>query len=63
MKDTAYFKAFKRFINEGDSESKGKLEADRIINGLRSGVFKQLTDEELYDFRQRIADAFDMRMN
>ena len=47
MRDTAYFKAFKRFVNEGDSESKGKLEADKIINNVRSGLFKQLTDEEI----------------
>lgn len=44
------------------TESKGHDEARKIIDKLRSGVFKKLNDSELEDFRKEIAMAFDLKM-
>ncbi len=60
MRDTKYYRAWNRFITEG--ENRGEQEAEQLINKLRSGLFKELSDDELYAFRQRIADAFDMKL-
>ena len=45
------------------TEGKGKEKATEIIKYLRDKVFKSLTDEELDEFKQELALAFDMKLN
>lgn len=43
------------------NEGKGRDEARKIIDHLRSKVFKKLNDDELDEFRKEIANAFDIK--
>ena len=45
------------------TEGKGKDEATKIIKHLREKVFKNLTDDELVEFKNELASAFDMKLN
>ena len=47
--------------NESLNEGKGKDEARKVIDHLRSKVFKNLNDDELDEFRKEIANAFDIK--
>jgi hypothetical protein len=60
MKDTFDLHEWnkKRYLNEG----KGKEEAQKLIQSLRSSVLKKLNDEELEEFRKEFASAFDMSL-
>ena len=49
------------FKNESLNEGKGRDEARKIIDHLRSKVFKNLSDDELDEFRKEIANAFDIK--
>lgn len=49
------------FKNESLNEGKGRDEARKIIDHLRSKVFKKLNDDELDEFRKEIANAFDIK--
>lgn len=44
------------------TEGKGYDEAKKVIDKLRSGVFRKLNDDELVEFRKEIAMAFDLKM-
>lgn len=61
MKDTFDVYAWNksRYLNE----NKGREEADKLIQELRSSVIKKLNDEELEEFRKTLAEAFDMSLN
>lgn len=61
MKDTFDVYAWNksRYLNE----NKGREEADKIVQQLRSSVIKKLNDEELEEFRKTLAAAFDMSLN
>jgi hypothetical protein len=49
------------FKSESLNEGKGRDEARKIIDHLRSKVFKNLSDDELDEFRKEIANAFDIK--
>ena len=61
MKDTfdVYEWNKSRYLNE----NKGREEADKVIQQLRSSVIKKLNDEELEEFRKTLAASFDMSLN
>jgi len=61
MKDT--FDVYEWNKNRYLNENKGREEADKIIQELRSSVIKKLNDEELEEFRKTLAEAFDMSLN
>ena len=61
MKDT--FDVYEWNKNRYLNENKGREEADKIIQELRSSVIKKLDDEELEEFRKTLAEAFDMSLN
>ena len=42
--------------------NKGYKVARKLIDQLRANTFKYLDDDELYEFRKTIADAFDMTL-
>lgn len=52
-----HIKLFEQFVTEG----KGRDEAQKIINKLRSTTFKKLNDEELEEFRKEMAMALDLK--
>jgi succinate dehydrogenase flavin-adding protein (antitoxin of CptAB toxin-antitoxin module) len=61
MKDTFDVYAWNksRYLNE----NKGREEADKVVQQLRSSVITKLNDEELEEFRKVLAKAFDMSLN
>lgn len=61
MKDTFDVHAWNksRYLNE----NKGREEADKVVQQLRSSVITRLNDEELEEFRKVLAKAFDMSLN
>lgn len=61
MKDTFDVHAWNksRYLNE----NKGREEADKVVQQLRSSVITKLNDEELEEFRKVLAAAFDMSLN
>jgi succinate dehydrogenase flavin-adding protein (antitoxin of CptAB toxin-antitoxin module) len=61
MKDTFDVHAWNksRYLNE----NKGREEADKVVQQLRSSVITRLNDEELEEFRKVLATAFDMSLN
>ena len=61
MKDTFDVYAWNksRYLNE----NKGREEADKVIQQLRSSVITKLNDEELEEFRKVLTAAFDMSLN
>ena len=61
MKDTfdVYEWNKSRYLNE----NKGREEADKVVQQLRSSVITKLNDEELEEFRKVLAKAFDMSLN
>jgi hypothetical protein len=61
MKDT--FDIHKWNLERYLNENKGREEATKVIQQLRSSVIKKLDDEELEEFRKTIAEAFDMSLN
>jgi succinate dehydrogenase flavin-adding protein (antitoxin of CptAB toxin-antitoxin module) len=61
MKDT--FDIYEWNKNRYLNENKGREEADKIIQQLRSSVIKKLNDEELEEFLKTIASAFGMSLN
>ena len=61
MKDT--FDVYEWNKNRYLNENKGREEADKIIQELRSSVIKKLDDAELEEFREKLAEAFDMSLN
>ena len=42
--------------------NKGYKVARKLIDHLRANTFRKLNDDELYEFRKTIADAFDMEL-
>ena len=42
--------------------NKGYKVARKLIEQLRANTFRKLNDDELYEFRKTIADAFDMTL-
>ena len=42
--------------------NKGYKVARKLIEQLRANTFRKLNDDELYEFRKTIADAFDMEL-
>lgn len=46
-----------------DFNSKGYKEADKLVSKLRSSIFKKLNDDELEQFRAKIAREFDLKEN
>ena len=42
--------------------NKGYKVATKLIEQLRANTFRKLNDDELYEFRKTIADAFDMEL-
>ena len=42
--------------------NKGYKVARKLIDQLRANTFRKLNDDELYEFRKTIADAFDMEL-
>ena len=42
--------------------NKGYKVARKLIDHLRATTFRKLNDDELYEFRKTIADAFDMEL-
>ena len=44
-----------------DFNSKGYKEADKLVSKLRSSVFRKLNDDELEQFRAKIAREFDLK--
>tara|TARA_B100000927_G_C16191253_1_gene359548 strand:- start:185 stop:364 length:180 start_codon:yes stop_codon:yes gene_type:complete len=45
-----------------DYDNKGYKVAKKLIEQLRANTFRKLNDDELYEFRKTIADAFDMEL-
>ena len=45
-----------------DYDNKGYKVARKLIEQLRANTFRKLNDEELYEFRKTIANAFDMEL-
>lgn len=61
MKDT--FDVYEWNKNRYLNENKGREEADKVVQQLRSSVITKLNDEELEEFRKVLASAFDMSLN
>ena len=61
MKDT--FDVYEWNKNRYLNENKGREEADKVVQQLRSSIIKKLNDEELEEFRKTLAAAFDMSLN
>lgn len=61
MKDTFDVHAWNksRYLNE----NKGREEADKVVQQLRSSIITKLNDEELEEFRKTLATAFNMSLN
>lgn len=61
MKDT--FDVYEWNKNRYLNENKGRTEADKVIQQLRSSVIEKLDNEELEEFRKVLAEVFDMSLN
>ena len=44
------------------TSTKGQDEAFKLINNLRSSTFKNLNDDELFEFRKQMANYLDLKM-
>ena len=45
-----------------DYNNKGYKAASELIYNLRATTFKKLNDDELFEFRKTIANAFDLKL-
>tara|TARA_R110002020_G_scaffold143531_1_gene315838 strand:+ start:1169 stop:1354 length:186 start_codon:yes stop_codon:yes gene_type:complete len=52
---------FDDFVDD-EYQSKGYVEAQKVVKELRATTFKNLNDQELVDFRKEVAYAFDMTL-
>ena len=52
---------FDQFLDD-EYQSKGYVQAQKVIQKLRTTIFKDLNDKELDDFRKEFAYAFDMTL-
>jgi|TARA_B100000902_G_C26773861_1_gene651752 hypothetical protein len=53
--------AFDQFLDD-EYQSKGYVEARKVVDHLRATVIKTLNDQELEEFRKEFAYAFDMTL-
>tara|TARA_B100001059_G_scaffold137001_1_gene137303 strand:- start:5376 stop:5561 length:186 start_codon:yes stop_codon:yes gene_type:complete len=53
--------AFNQFLDD-EYQSKGYVEARKVVDHLRTTIFKNLNDQELEEFRKEFAYAFDMTL-
>jgi len=52
---------FDQFLDD-EYQSKGYVQAHKVIQELRTTIFKDLNDKELDDFRKEFAYALDMTL-
>ena len=53
--------AFDKFLDD-EYQSRGYVEARKVVDNLRATIFKNLNDQELEEFRKEFAYAFDMTL-
>tara|TARA_R100001510_G_C7569340_1_gene146357 strand:+ start:377 stop:565 length:189 start_codon:yes stop_codon:yes gene_type:complete len=52
---------FDQFLDD-DYQSRGYVEARKVVDNLRATTFRTLNNKELEDFRKEVASAFDMTL-
>tara|TARA_R100001163_G_C5039994_1_gene178344 strand:+ start:540 stop:731 length:192 start_codon:yes stop_codon:yes gene_type:complete len=52
---------FDQFLDD-DYQSKGYVQARKVVDHLRATVFRDLNNKELEDFRKEVAYALDMTL-
>ncbi len=52
---------FDQFLDD-DYQSRGYVEARKVVEHLRATTFRTLNNKELEDFRKEVASAFDMTL-
>ena len=53
--------AFNKFLDDA-YQSRGYVEARKVVDHLRATIFKNLNDQELEEFRKEFAYALDMTL-
>ena len=53
--------AFNKFLDD-EYQSRGYVEARKVVDNLRATIFKNLNDQELEEFRKEFAYALDMTL-
>tara|TARA_B100000900_G_scaffold397651_1_gene398220 strand:+ start:680 stop:865 length:186 start_codon:yes stop_codon:yes gene_type:complete len=53
--------AFNKFLDD-EYQSRGYVEARKVVDHLRATIFKNLNDQELEEFRKEFAYALDMTL-
>jgi|TARA_R110001592_G_scaffold201962_1_gene451218 hypothetical protein len=53
--------AFDKFLDD-EYQSRGYVEARKVVDNLRATIFKNLNDQELEEFRKEFAYALDMTL-
>ncbi len=53
--------AFDKFLDD-EYQSRGYIEARKVVDNLRATIFKNLNDQELEEFRKELAYALDMNL-
>jgi len=53
--------AFDKFLDD-EYQSRGYIEARKVVDNLRATIFKNLNDQELEEFRKEFAYALDMTL-
>ena len=53
--------AFDKFLDD-EYQSRGYVEARKVVDNLRATIFKNLNDQELEEFRKEFACALDMTL-
>lgn len=53
--------AFDKFLDD-EYQSRGYVEARKVVEHLRATIFKNLNDQELEEFRKEFAYALDMTL-
>ena len=52
---------FNKFIDD-EYQSKGYVQAQKVVQNLRATIFKELNNQELEEFRKEFAYALDMKL-
>ena len=53
--------AFNKFLDD-EYQSRGYIEATKVVDNLRATIFKNLNDQELEEFRKEFASRLDMTL-
>nr|BAR35677.1 hypothetical protein [uncultured Mediterranean phage uvMED] len=53
--------AFNKFLDD-EYQSRGYIEATKVVEHLQTTIFKNLNDQELEEFRKEFASRLDMTL-